>query len=249
MKRTVLLGVTALLATALAPPVAAHPLEPFEARYEVWLNGKRSGISRMQLAPLVDGSWEYRVEAEGSSGLARLAAIELRQAVRFELIDQRPRLLESVAENASVLRRREVRTLFDWQAMTARWEGDVKPGEAGPLPLERGATTGQLLNLLLALNVAAAPPDSVLSFPVYERGRMKRQQYRIEGREPIEVPAGRFAAIPVVNERPDRQRTTRIWYDTALPPTPVRMLQTEQGQPKYELRLIEVSGGPANDAG
>lgn len=221
-------------------PGAAQALQTFEARYEVWVDGKRQGISRMQLERLAGDRWQHRLEAEGTAGLARMAGFELRQRSRFRLVDGRPRMDDAVVESEALLRRREVRTVFDWSSSQARWEGDVKPNRRGPLPLEPGATNGSLLNLQLALDAATAAPGSTLSYPLFERGRIERQQYTVGALAEVATPAGRYYAVELVNRRADKQRVTTLWYAPGLPPTPVRMLQTERGKPKYELRLLEL---------
>jgi hypothetical protein len=235
-----ILGVAGLSAVAHA---ATPALQPFEARYEVWLNGKHQGESTIRLERLGDGHWRHRVAAAGTAGLARLAGVEAEQDSEFRLVAERPRMDAARVRSEAALRRREIRTAFDWQAGTAHWEGDVKPDRRGPLPLEPGATNGPLLNLLLALDVAAAPTGSRLRYPLFERGRIDRQEYRVGALEAVTTPAGRFDAVPVVHERSRRDRVTTLWFAPGLPPTPVRMLQTEGGKPKYELRLRGITGG------
>lgn len=237
-----LAGLLAVLALSTCADAGAHLLQPFEASYEVWLDGKHRGSSTIALAALEGDRWQYTLQAEGS-GLARLAAAEVNQVTQFDLAGEHPRLLESNAEDSMLLRSREVRTQFDWDRLQARWSGDVKRDQAGPVPLEPGATNAQLLTLLLALAAPVAPPGSILSYPVYERGRMQRQDYTIGRAEPVDVPAGRFIATPAINERPDKQRTTTVWISADLPPTPVRLLQMQDGRARYELRLVELRTG------
>jgi hypothetical protein len=238
---TVLPLVSALLAASLALPAQAAPLRPFEAHYEVWLDGKRRGESTMQLVALPDGRWEHRVDAAGTSGLAGLAGAGARQSSHFELVDGLPRLIEASSDAEAVMRRRRVRTVFDWSAGTARWEGDVKPDQTGPVALEPGASNGALVNLQLAMKLDQVQPGAELTLPLFERGRVTRNVYRLGVAEAVRTPAGEFSALPFVTERRDRQRVTTLWYVPNMPPTPVRMLQTEGGKPKVELRLVRVT--------
>jgi hypothetical protein len=229
-----------------APATPLPPPAPFEARYEVWLDGKHRGESRIRLQTADDEHWEYRVDVEGR-GLVRIAAATLQQIDRIDWDGGQPRLLGSVNRSDVLLRHREQRMELDWATASVRWFGDVDSDEAGPLALRPGASSAALLNLRLALDVPRAAPGERLEYPVYERGRLRQQVYRVDEAEQIvEVPAGRFNARSAVHERPDRQRVTTVWVAAEVPSTPVRLLQTEKGRAKYELRLIEAgTGAPA----
>lgn len=232
-----------LLATAALPAAGtALALQPFEAHYEVWLNGKRQGESTIRLERLADGRWRHRVDAAGTAGLARLAGAEVQQDSEFRLVAERPRLDATRMRSEAALRQREVRAAFDWDAGEVRWDGDVGAGRRGPLPLQPDAANGPLLNLLLALDVARAPTGTRLSYPLFERGRVTRQEYLVGPLEAVRTPAGEFDAVRTTSERPERGRTTTLWFAPGLPPTPVRLLQTEHGKDKYELRLTAVAG-------
>jgi len=236
-----------LLGAAMLVPASPAPTPtPFEARYEVWLDGRHRGESRIRLQPVDGALWEYRIDVEGR-GVVRIAAATLQQIDRLDFDDGQPRLLGSVNRSDVLLRHREQRMELDWSTASVRWAGDVDSDEAGPLALRPGASSAALLNLRLALDVPRAMPGAHLEYPVYERGRLRQQMYRIDTAEQtVDVPAGRFRARLAVHERPDRQRVTTVWVAADMPATPVRLLQTEKGRAKYELRLIEaIPGRPA----
>lgn len=225
----------------LAGPAAAQALEPFSASYEVWIDGKRQGISRMRLESLGDTRWHYRVHAEGTAGLARLADAELKQDCEFELVDGRPRLLTSHQRSTSLFRDREVRTRFDWQRGSVHWDGDVKADRRGPVSLHPDAVTDALLNLQLGLDSADAAPGSVLRYHRYERGKALPVEYRVGSTETVRVPYGELNALPLRQHDTDKDRITSAWYAADLPPTPLRITRSEAGEVRYELRLIELT--------
>lgn len=235
--------IRALLAAMVlgAAPVAAVELAPFHATYEVYLDGKPQGRSTMALVHEARGRWRHSIEAEGTRGLARLSGYGLRQHSRFRVVDGRPRLDSADVHSEVVLRSRDIRTVFDWDAGVARWEGDVKADQRGPLPLSPDAANGALLNLLLALDSARVEPGHTLRYRLLERGDADELDYVVGAKETVEVPAGRYAAIVVRGDRPEKQRVTTAWYAPGLPPTPVRVLQREKGRDKFELRLVSVS--------
>ena len=222
----------------LAGPAAA--LTPFVARYEVWVDGKRQGVSQMRLTDLGNGLWRHEIEAEGTAGMARLLDAELQQSSEFRLVDARPQPQQARQRMASLLREREVITHFDWQRGEARWSGDVKPDRRGPLPLSADAITDALLNLCLGLD-CNQPAGTWLRYQRYERGKAMPVAYRIGARETIRVPLGERSAVPLRWQDDGGKRTTTAWYAADLPPTPLRVQREEDGRVRYELRLLEVA--------
>lgn len=231
----------ALLALTLVAPLAVAELREFTATYEVRLDGKPQGRSTITLVQEAPGVWRHGIEAEGTRGLARMSGFGMRQTSRFRMVDGRPQLQTADARREVLVRSRSVRTVFDWEAGVARWEGDLKPDQRGPVVLSADAANAALLNLLLALDSAEADPGSSLRYRLLERGKADRVDYVIGTSEQIEVPAGRYLATPVQSEHPSRRRQTTIWYAPGLPPTPVRVLQVETDKPSYELRLAAIS--------
>lgn len=229
-----------LLLMACALPASAVDVRAFSASYEVLIDGKPQGRSNVTLVEESPGVWRHLMQAEGTRGLARLSGYGMRQDSRFRLVQGRPQLQSAESRSEVLVRSRTIRTLFDWDAGVARWEGDVKPDQRGPIALSPDAANGALLNMLLALDVSQARAGTELRYRLLERGDADELRYVVGGREAIEVPAGRYQAVAVRGERPEKQRVTTAWYAADLPPTPVRMLQVEAGKSSYELRLASL---------
>lgn len=240
MKRLLLF---ALGMTACGQVAAAEPqLQPFTARYEVYVDGKRSGEGVIELRAEGGQRWRHSLSAEGTEGLARFARFRTDQVGEIELHDGRPRVLSARMTARSLIRDRDLDVVFDWQHGQVRWQGDIEDDQPAQRALQGQPATGSTLNLLLAFDAARASGERVL-YVLHDRGKANDLDYLIAPAETVQVPLGSFSAVPVRGERRNKQRVTTAWYAAELPPTPVRMLQTEKGEDKYELRLVAIERG------
>ncbi|MBD8528131.1 DUF3108 domain-containing protein [Pseudomarimonas arenosa] len=236
-----------LVLVALAVPSALRAedtmpdrLQPFRADYLVRVDGKDAGESRIELQQLAATRYQHRVYALGTRGLAKLAGFRTDQSAELELLAAGPRLTRAEMSAKSLLRDRDLSVRFDWLSRQIHWQGDIDDSKPRIAPLQGTPATGSSLNLQLGLAAQQQPAGARLEFVLHDRGEAKPLDYTIGEAETIEVPAGRFRAIPIRGERHDKQRITTAWYAAGLPPTPVRVLQTERGKEKFELRLQQV---------
>jgi len=236
------------LATLLALSFAAAgslaqatALEAFTARYEVLRDGKSQGEAVMKLERIDGERWRFSNEVRGTSGMARLSGFEMNESIELSASDSGLRPLSASASGGISLRRRSVETRFDWTTNEVHWSGDVKPEHAGPAPLSARSVTPQLLNLALAQRVrAGAEVGQILSFDMVNRGDSDAVEYRVRGSERVSVPIGEHQAIALHHRRTDKDREITVWVDPSLPPAPLRVLQRDDGQDSYELRLVEL---------
>ncbi|SDD10388.1 DUF3108 domain-containing protein [Aquimonas voraii] len=233
----------AMAALALAAPsghAQASTLQPFTARYEVLRDGKSQGEAVMRLEHIEDARWRFSSDVRGTSGMARLSGFEMRESTDFEALpDGRLKPLSARAEGGISLRRRSIGTEFDWGAKEVRWNGDAKPEHRGPAPLGADTVNPQLLNLALAQRLRAGAAG-VIRLDMVNRGNSSAVEYRVRGSESVRVPMGEREAIALHHRRTDKDREITLWIDPSLPPAPLRVLQREDGEDAYELRLIEL---------
>ena len=140
----------------------------------------------------------------------------------------------------ALFKSREVRADFDWERRLANWSGDLKDDRRAPTVLTDRAVNGSLLNLALALDAGNLGDGDVIDYQMLDRGGSKQVEYVAHPLTEINVPAGRFQARPLRRERRDKDRVVTAWYSDSLPPTPVRVLQIDAGDPAFELRLLRV---------
>ena len=216
-------------------------LKPFTAHYAVYMDGEQRGESTIRLERMAGGLWRYSVSVEGTSGMARLAGFEADDRSEFSVdAEGRPQLQRMQSRSKALFKSREVRADFDWNRQLANWSGDLKDDRRAPTALTGRAVNGSLLNLTLALDARGAESGQVFDYQMLDRGSSKLVEYTAQAITSVDVPAGRFEARPLRRDRLDKNRVVTAWYSDKLPPTPVRVLQSVDGKPKFELHLLRV---------
>jgi hypothetical protein len=218
----------------------ASALQPFTARYEVLRDGKSQGEAVMKLEQIGDARWKFSSDVRGTSGMARLSGFEMTESTNFEVRpDGGLKPLSASAEGGISLRRRSIDTEFDYASNEVRWSGDAKPDQRGPAPLSERTVNPQILNLALAQQLRAGAEGSI-RLDLVNRGDSDPVEYRIGAKESVSVPLGTREAITLQHRRTDKDRVITLWIDPTLPPAPVRVLQREDGEDAYELRLVAI---------
>jgi hypothetical protein len=120
---------------------------------------------------------------------------------------------------------------FDWSRGLVRWAGDVKPDRAGPVPLQAGDLTAQLVNLALVRDLAAGKP---MSYRMVEDGRVKHLNFSVAGVESITVDGSSRQATKVVDSSGTKETIAWIVADM---PLPARIVQRENGRDVLELKM------------
>lgn len=219
-----------LLSGALLATAPALALEPFNAEYRASYMGMQA-TGNMTLARNGQDQWEYKVEVAGMG--ARLT-----QSTTFDEHDGHWRPLKSVDSQAGesglaamLVKNRSVEATYDWDAKQARWSGDVDSDATGPVQLRAGDMDGMLINLAVARDAAAGQP---LNYRLVEDGRVRGQQFRVDGTETISVAGEQREATRVV--RTSGRRETIAWVVDDLP-VPARILQRRNGRDHLDLQL------------
>ncbi len=233
-----------LLALLLALPWAARAdapqvetLQPFRATYQVFHGGRELGEATMQLVHVDGARWRIDLVMRGS-GLMRLTGLNLQQSTVFDTNghDYRP-LTQSTVKRA-FLSSRKTLGIYDWNRRTAQWTGDVRKGHAGPVPLQDGDMSGLLIDLAV---IRDATPGGALHYRFVDDGRVRDHQWVIAPEtEGISVGDLSYDAMRA-NRIQDGGDDTLIWVASGVP-TPIRILQREDGSDSTDLRLIQYTG-------
>ncbi|MCF7222465.1 DUF3108 domain-containing protein [Marilutibacter chinensis] len=229
-------------APAAASTLAIEPapaLEPFIARYQVLNGGHALGEATLQVVEL--GAPRWRVDLTmGGRGLFKLAGINAEQSTVFEDTASGFLPLSQATVRKTLFTRKRSTGSYDWRTRQARWTGDIKDWRQRPVPLQPGDMSGLLINLAV---IRDAEPGKTLHYRYVDNGRARPHAYQVAGElEGVAVGelsynAMRVTRLPIDDGTPDNEETV-IWVVKGVP-TPVRMLQREDGEDTYDLRLVD----------
>jgi hypothetical protein len=227
-----------LAQTSLAPPelnVPAQVLLPFLASYEAQYHGKPAGTATMRVVQQQGAHWRVDLGIEGRRGLAGVLGLNLQQSTAFDVIGDAYRPLgQSTVRKGFLLGRKSV-GIYDWSKASARWQGDLKPKHQLPVALQPGDMSGLLINLAI---IRDARPGAVLRYRFVESGRVRDHVYQVAA-EPETVTLGElsYTTLRVARTNGGNDDTV-VWVAQGVP-TPVRILQREDGEDAVDLRLVE----------
>jgi len=242
MMRGMRLLPAALLAAATllpAPPAAA--LGPFMASYEAWYGGRRAGTATMQATrtDAAPNGWRVELSIRGNRGFAGIVGLNIDQSTVFDVWDERYRpISQSTVRRAAVFFNRRITGTYDWHTRTARWEGDISEKRRAPIPLQDGDMSGLLVNLA---TVRDAAPGRELRYRLVDGGKARDHHYRVSDLpETVTVDDLGYEALRV--ERTNGGNDETVFWIADGVPTPVRILQRENGEDSLDLRLVEYRG-------
>lgn len=232
-------GASAPSTDADAPADDGPPaLQPFIATYDAWNQGKPAGTASMRLARLDGGHWQVDLDVTGNRGLARWVRLDIDQDTVFDVVDDRYRPLRQSTRRKALFMGREVEGVYDWDAGFARWSGDIKQTRREPVALQQGDMSGLLINLAI---VRDAEPGRSLGYRFVDGGRVRDHRYSVaEVAEHVEVDGLSYRAMRVSRTNGGNDETI-FWVARGVP-TPIRILQRENGEDAIDLRLVEYQG-------
>lgn len=216
-----------------AEAFAKHPLAPFSAEYEVYNEGKRLGNATMQLVSAGNGRWRIDLRMRGT-GLLRLAGLNADQSIVFEeRAGQLRPISQATTQNALMRQRRHV-GVFNWNTMQAVWRGDVRANRQAPVALRNGDMPGLVMNLAM---IRDASPGVRLQYRNVDTGRAREQVFQAAASTShYEVAGIGYDAVHL--QRGNSQDGTEVWVADNVP-TPLRVLQHDDGKLGVDMRLIE----------
>jgi hypothetical protein len=216
-----------------ASPAPAPVLAPFVATYQVFSGGRQLGDATMQLVKLDGARWRIDLGMKGS-GLLRMTGLNVQQSTLFDSNGHDYRPLSQSTARRVFLSSKHSTGVYDWATRTARWTGDVKQSRRDPVALQDGDLSGLLIDLAV---IRDAIPGKTLHYRFVEGGRARDHVYVVAPEtESIEVDGLSYDAMRVSRE--DGNDQTVVWVARGVP-TPIRILQREDGDDSTDLRLIE----------
>lgn len=227
----------AMLVAATLFSGPAQALQPFVANYQVLRGGRAMGEATMQVVKGDGARWRVDLGMRGT-GLVGLAGINAEQSTVFESVGETYRPLTQSTLRKSLFTRKQTVGTYDWRSASARWSGNVKKTRRGSIALQPGDMSGLLINLAV---IRDARPGAALSYRFVDDGRVRDHRYTVAPElEKVAVGDIGYNAMRVTRVQ-DGNEETVIWVVDGVP-TPIRMLQRENGVDTYDLRLVEYKG-------
>ena len=219
--------------TDVAMPVA---LAPFVASYQAYSAGNLAGTAVMRVVKRGGDLWRVDMDVKADAGLAGLAGVAMQQSTAFRSEDGFGMVpLGQSTVKSAVFSKKQSTGVYDWKQHVARWSGDVKDSRKAPVPLQDGDLSTLLLNLAV---IRDARPGSNLSYRLVDDGRARPQTYAV-ATQPEVIAVGELSYDALrVSRTGGSGNETILWVATGVP-TPVRILQREDGQDKLDLRLVQ----------
>ena len=240
MRALLSLFATALLIVAWPTAARGAGLEPFVATYDAWYQGKQAGTATMRLQPQ-GAQWQVDLGIRGNRGFAGILGLNLEQDTLFDVVGTvyRP-LRQSTTRKAAVFFNRKVEGVYDWANNVARWTGDLSKRRRDPVPLQSGDMSALLINLAVMRDAA---PNAALQYRFVDGGRVRQYAYQAAA-EPELVQVGEISYSALRVSRTNGGNDEMIIWVADGVPTPVRILQREDGEDAVDLRLVEYQGAP-----
>jgi hypothetical protein len=217
---------------------SAPPLEPFVATYQAFYKGKEAGDATMRVVHNEGTQWRVDMAVVGKRGFASVLGLNIEQSTVFTNEGSVYTPLSQSTVKKALFLGKKVTGLYDWQAGTAQWQGDLKKERRQPIALQRGDQSALLLNLSLMRD---ARPGKALQYRYVDVGRVRQYEYRAaDATENVQVGELSYDALRVYRTNGGNDETI-LWIANGVP-TPVRILQRKDGEDEIDLRLIEYQG-------
>jgi hypothetical protein len=223
------------------PAEVPWKLAPFTATYEAWYKGKRAGDATLQVVHQSGEQWRLDLEIRGERGVASLLRLNIQQSTVFDVSGanhDRFRPLSQSTQRKALFGDKQQTARYDWHANTAQWDGKVDKDRRAPVPLQPGDMSSLLLDLAIMRD---AKPGATLNYRVVDNGRARQYQYSVAAQTEI-VPLGELSYDAMRIQRVNGGRREQIFWVANGVPTPVRMLQRDEGEDAIDLRLIDYQG-------
>ncbi|GGA08252.1 DUF3108 domain-containing protein [Dyella caseinilytica] len=207
--------------------VLATPPTPFTATYQVSQAGESMGQATITLKSLGNGVYEYSNQTQGTSGLAAALGANSSDVSRFRWNNDAPETVTYKSKvNAFKVKQR---------AMQVNWTTKQVSVDDGKGPSTYAAQPGLIdRNVLsLAIGLALSKGSQSMTFPVGVKQQVEQQQFKVQGTEAVQVPAGSFHAERVA--RTDSDKHFEAWYVPKQFAVPVKLAQSDGGDLTFQL--------------
>ena len=230
------LSLISLLLVLLLPraSMAAEPIKPFLAEFDLYYDNDQVGQSTLQLSKRDNNTWLF--ETRSNASLYLLSFTDREQST-LQWQNDRPQPLAFEKERTRPGKTEKVQQKFDWLQKT---DSGNRGKKSWSTPLADG--TQDLQSHLLALQLDLQAGKRELHYAVSKHGRVRDYHYKVTQEEPLETALGKLPTLRVERIRdPDDDRQTITWIAPSLDYLPVRIQQFENGSLQGDMRIRKLT--------
>ena len=204
---------------------------PFDARYDVLVDGKIKMETRISLEN-EGGLWTMKSTSKGTRGIAKFLKVKSSESSSGEWRNGRFRPVE-FSHHGKVAGKDDLWSArFDWQEQKVS-----TTHEDGNSVLPLGNNTHDPVTLTLAIRDLLQQDHGDMDLRVVDEGEIDQHRYSPSAAVTLDTALGCFRSTPVKRVRENSQRYSTGWYAEALEFIPVRIIHGKKGGREFELRI------------
>ena len=215
-------------AIACAAPTAV-PIKPFHAEYVALRDGKPLGVTTIEWRTNPDGTYTLRTSTKGTSGLAKLAGLDVSEESTVRWRDGVPETTQYDFQQDAAFSSKDRHAEIDWTSNRVAMDDNGKKASYDTVPglIDRHAVVLALANDL------ARHRDS-FDYKVAMKDGIEDFRYEKLANATLKVPAGSYDTVALQRTRGPRTSTT--WFTERSGWIPVQIEQRD-GKKKETITL------------
>ena len=205
------------IASAAPPPV---PIKPFKAEYVALRNGKPLGETTIEWRANPDGTYTLRTSTKGTSGLARIAGLDVTEESTVRWRDGVPETMRYDFSQDAAFSSKERHADIDWDRKRVDMNDNDKHASYDTVP---GMTDRHAVLLALANDLARH--RDTFDYKVAMKDEIEDFRYEKLPDATLKVPAGSYDTVALQRTRGPRTSTT--WFTEKSGWVPVQIEQLD----------------------
>jgi hypothetical protein len=223
------------VAQALAGPVAADELKPFEASYEWKWNGVTVAISTLKLEKRGSDIWAYSSKSE-PRGLVAMVRSERPTLLRvLRVTDDVVQPITYKAEDGTKATKRDADVKFDWTQNHATGVYEDTPVD---MPIKAGVQDD--LSIQVAMFVQLLKGKTPENMLLIGKNLVHEYHYAREGEATLNTPMGPIATVIYSSQREGSTRVNRYWCAPSKGYLPLQVEQKKGDSVEWTMNVLSV---------
>jgi hypothetical protein len=228
------LVLSAILALSAAGAVKADIDLPFEAVYEVYIDGKPRMETTISLSKQGD-YWLMNNSGKGTRGLPRMLKLRNSESSKLKFSNQEFQVIEH-SHQTKVAGKDD-----SWNARFDRENNQiVTTHEHGESTLEPASGVLDPLTLTLAIRDGLSRGTTSLEFNIVDETEIDQHLYLAGEAIDLETNLGCYKVIPAVRSRENSSRYSTGWYAKELAFLPLKLIHGKKGGKEFEMRITSL---------